>query len=145
MKGSFAKIAVSVILTFAMLVGAAFLTPVGAAQIEDPTVEPLWVGISSIDLDILFSGNMGNASGYLTKSSTASSMEATLTVYRWSGSQWVFVDSASGTKTRGTLMLSIDFDAVSGTRYKAVFDVTVYTNNVPESESIEVEKTCPTP
>ncbi|MBQ8389006.1 MAG: hypothetical protein IJX46_08785 [Clostridia bacterium] len=145
MKGSFAKIAVSVILTFAMLVGAAFLTPVGAAQIEDETVSPLWVGISSVNVDMSFSGNNGNAIGTLTKSSTASSMEATLTVYRWSGSQWVFVDSASGTKTRGTLALSISFDAVAGTRYKAVFDVTVYTNNVPESESIDVEKTCPTP
>lgn len=145
MKGSFAKIAVSVILTFAMLAGAAFLTPVGAAQIEDAVIEPLWVGISSIDSNITFSNGVGNAVGTLTKNSAASSMEATLTVYRWSGSQWVFVDSASGTKTRGTLMLSIDFDAVAGTRYKAVFDVTVYTNNVPESESIDVEKTCPTP
>lgn len=145
MKGSFAKIAVSVILTFAMLAGAAFLTPVGAAQIEDAVIEPLWVGISSIDSNITFSNGVGNAIGTLTKNSTASSMEATLTVYRWSGSQWVFVDSASGTKTRGTLMLSIDFNAVAGTKYKAVFDVTVYTNNVPESESINVEKTCPTP
>ena len=145
MKGSFAKIAVSVILTFAMLAGAAFLTPVGAAQIEDAVIEPLWVGISSIDSNITFSNGVGNAIGTLTKNSTASSMEATLTVYRWSGSQWVFVDSASGAKTRGTLMLSIDFNAVAGTKYKAVFDVTVYTNNVPESESINVEKTCPTP
>ena len=141
MKMSVKRVVTTVLLVAVLLSSFAFAVPASASDNERTMVSPRWVGISSVNVELTFSAT-GSAVGTLTKNSSASLMEATLTVYRQSGSQWVFVDSVSGSKTRGVLALGVDFDAVAGTRYKAVFDVTVYTNNVPEHDSVTVEKTC---
>ena len=135
------KIISTLILALALCVGATVST--FAAAIETPTVQPRWTSIGSVSHDITFSAGNGNAYGIAKKQSSATSISATLTVYKKVGSSYVYIDSASGSKTIGSLVLSIDFPCTSGTTYKSVLTVTAYTGNSPESETFEVIKTCP--
>lgn len=130
------KIFVCLLLTLMML----YISPVAsfAALPEDNTVEPQWVGIFSISVDINFDETLGRATGITRKHSTASKIEAELYVYKQIGEDnWQFLGSNSGSKTVGTLLLSVDFTPEVGATYKAVFAVTAYTNNMPETEIIE--------
>lgn len=64
-------------------------------------------------------------------------------VYRKNGNNWIKIDEAYKSVTRGSLAVTIDFTAESGVTYKAEWTVTAYTNNVPETVVIEDIKTCP--
>ena len=130
------KIFVCLLLTLMMLC----ISPITsfAALPEDNTVEPQWIGIADITLNINFNETLGNATGITRKHSTASEIEAELYVYKQIGEDdWLFLGSNSGSKTVGTLFLSVDFTPEVGATYKAVFAVTAYTNNMPETEIIE--------
>ena len=130
------KIIVCIALTLMMLC----VSPVAtfAALPEDNTVEPQWVGIFSINLDVNFDETLGRATGAARKHSTASKIEAELYVYKQIGEDnWQFLGSNSGSKTVGTLAVSVDFTPEVGATYKAVFAVTAYTDNMPETEIIE--------
>ena len=74
----FAKTVVCIILTFMMLVVSPIAT--FAALPEDNIVEPQWIGIADIGLDINFDETLGRATGATRKHSTASKIEATLSV-----------------------------------------------------------------
>ncbi len=105
---------------------------------------PQWTNISLMTSDITFDGNDGNASAYVNAKSGATKVEGTLTVYRQSGSSWVYVDSTSdSTTTRTYLTISVDFTAISGTYYKSVFTVNVTRNGIVESDTMYSYKTCP--
>ena len=130
------KIFVCLLLTLMMLC----ISPIAslAALPEDNMVEPQWIGIADMGVDINFNETLGNATGIARKHSTASKIEASLYVYKQIGSDdWQFLGSNSGSKTVGTLAVSVDFTPEVGATYKAVFAVTAYTDNMPETEIIE--------
>lgn len=118
------------------------LMTVSCFAAKPPTVAPLWNNISEIDLIVGISGNNGNATGTLIKQPGTTRSEGTLTLYRQVGDNWIYVDSAYKSSTRG-LAVSIDFYAESGVQYKAVFEGTAYRGDVGESHTITRYKTCP--
>ena len=136
------KILVVLSIVVVLMFGAA--TSTFAALPETTPIEPQWESIGSASVDTNFVGSSGNSTGIARRKSTATSISATLTVYKQVGSSWVFVGSDSGSRTAlGSLILTVDFACVSGTTYKAVFTVTGYTGSSSESETFEVVKTCP--
>ncbi len=106
-------------------------------------VTPRWVSILSMEVDMVFDGNEGEALGIATKQSTASKIEGTVYVYKLVGEDWIYVDEWYNSKTRGTLAVGDTFPCESGVTYKAVFVVTAYTGTTPETETVEYIETCP--
>ncbi|MBQ7358251.1 MAG: hypothetical protein IJW65_05910 [Clostridia bacterium] len=136
------RIITTLILAIALCVGASVST--FATDVETAAVQPRWVSIGHVSHEMTFSdaGN-GNVTAVAMKQSTATSIEATLTLYKKIGSYYYFVDSVSGSKTIGSVALSIDFPCTSGVTYKSVLMVTAYTGSDAESEMFEVIRTCP--
>ena len=134
------KIFVCLLLTLMML--CIFPVASFAALPEDNTVEPQWIGIADIGLHINFDETLGRATGSARKHSTASKIEAELYVYKQIGEdEWQFLGSNSGQKTVGTLVVYVDFTPEVNATYKAVLAVTAYTNNMPETEIVELIRT----
>lgn len=120
---------------FAMLVFP--LSSLAAISSPENEVEPFWVNIEHITLDITFSQNNGVAVASVGRVfGITTSIEATLTVYVQDGNDWVFVDSTTKSSTR-SLAISLEFDAEEGATYKAVLDVIAYGTSVDETETIE--------
>ena len=113
-----------------------------AAIKEETTVQPRWTSIFTMDVVMAFEGNEGTAVGTARKQSTASNIVGALYLYKWNGSSYEYMDDVWGSKTVGTLSLSIDFDAEVGVQYKAVFVVVAYTDGVGEEETITCYRTC---
>jgi hypothetical protein len=90
-----------------------------------------------------FDGNDGNVSGLASKQSTATTIEGTIYLYKLVDNDWVYVNEWYKGHPRGTLAISGDFACESGVTYKAVFVVTAYTDNIPESETVEYIEQCP--
>ena len=90
-----------------------------------------------------FVGTEGTVLGTARKQSTADVIVGTVYLYKWNGSYYEYMTEASGSKTVGTLGISIDFEAESGVQYLAVFSVVAYTNDIGEEETIEYLETCP--
>ncbi len=105
-------------------------------------VQPRWVSILEMVVDMSFDGTEGNATGSSIKKSTADFIEGTVVVYKWINNDWEYVGEAYNSRSIGTLAVSVDFEAEMGRRYKAEFTVTAYTDGVPESETIEYTKIC---
>lgn len=118
--------------------------PVSAAVPSDDAIMPLWNSIYSVEVSIVFDGTTGVPGGIASKQSTADSIEGTLTVYAYVDDEWVYVTHWYNKVTNGTLVVTGEFDGVSGIRYKAVFDVVAYTDGVAETASFYHTKTCPT-
>lgn len=108
-----------------------------------PDLSPMWNNIFKLSNRIVFDGTNGNANGSVSGKSGTSSISGTLTVYRQSGSSWIYVDSVSGTSSTTTLSLGLDFAAISGGYYKSVYEVSVTINGISESESKTTYATCP--
>lgn len=79
----------------------------------------------------------------MSKKTGVTSITGTLTVYENVGENWIYVDSDSGSTTKRSLAVTVEFDAVSGREYKAVFEVTAYKNDISESDSSVSYKNCP--
>ena len=124
-----------------LILVCSFVLPSFAAYKPEPEIEPLWAGISSMNLTLSFPDGVGSVLGSARKKSTASSISGVLTVYQQNGSDWVSVAEWSGTKTIGTLGIGGDFSAISGKTYKAVFTVTAMVDGVAETETFEEIKT----
>lgn len=113
-----------------------------SAKVPDGGISPCWIYMDDIYVDIGFSGSTGTATLWVSKKSTATKLEGTLTVYKMVGDDWVYVDSKSDSSTR-TLSIDFDFDAKSGVKYKAVADVTAYGSGGSETDGDYKIKTCP--
>ena len=107
------------------------------------TVTPRWVSIYTIDLDMGFIDGEGMAIGTARKQSTATFIEGSLYMYELVDGEWDFIYAWYGNKAVGTLGVEGYFDCESGVTYKAVFEVTAYTNSESERETVELIKTCP--
>ncbi len=119
-----------------------FAVPTIAAEVPETMVSPRWTSIATMNVSMSFYGNEGNATGTARKQSTASVIVGTLYVYKWNGSSWVHIAEVDGSKTVGTLSLSIDFVCEPGVMYKAVLTVVAYTNDIGECETIDYIETC---
>ena len=116
---------------------------VSAATGDGNMIVPFWNYMDSIEVSVDFSGTAGTASVEVTRIfGVTTSLEATLTVYKLVGSEWVFVDDASGNSTR-MLAVELDFTAESGVTYKAEANVTAYGANGSETETVSQTKKCP--
>ena len=134
------KVIKSLLLVLTML--CSLPISISAAQKEEITVTPMWDSIATMDIGITFVEGTGNASGTARKQADASHIVGTLGLYKWNGSRYEFITGVSGSKTVGTLSLSIDFPCETGVQYKAVLTVTAYTDGVGESETITFYRTC---
>ena len=119
-----------------------FAVPTFATEIPETTVSPRWTSIATMDIAMAFVGNQGNTVGTARKQSTSSLIVGTLYLYKWNGSRYEYITEVSGSKTVGTLSLSIDFVCEPGVQYKAVLTVVAYTNDIGECETIDYFKTC---
>ncbi|MBO5416495.1 MAG: hypothetical protein J6A83_07715 [Clostridia bacterium] len=129
-------------LSLAIIMLCSFAIPTFAAEKPEETVEPRWTSIANMHIDMAFDGTQGAVSGTARKQSTADIIAGTLYLYKWNGSHYEYITEASGSKTIGTLGISIDFESEIGVQYKAVFTVIAYTDNIGESETIEYYETC---
>lgn len=116
---------------------------VNLMSIGSIAVTPRWTSIATIDLCIGFDGTLGNVSAVVTKQSTATSVEGTVTLYELVDDEWSYVGEWYNSKSRGTLVVSGDFACQSGVTYKAVLVVTAYTGATPETETVEYIDECP--
>ena len=123
-------------LSLAIIMLCPLSVPVFAAESEETAVTPRWTSIATMDVDMSFVGVKGNATATARKQSTASHIVGTLTLYKWNGTMYEYMDEVSGSARVGTLALEIDFISSPGVQYKAVLEVVAYTNNVGEYESI---------
>lgn len=124
------------------MIGAMIVVPVSAQSSE---IMPLWDNVSTVDVDMTFSGNSGNVSGCVTRQSGVVRMEGTITLYEYVGNQWVYVNEWYKSTTRMALTISGDFIAVSCRQYQAVMTVTAYRNDGTLEETVtdEIIRTCP--
>jgi hypothetical protein len=120
-----------------------FAVPSYAALPEDNAVMPLWDNISMVTSDMTFIGTTGAASGGVVRKTGVELLEGTMSIYQNVNGDWVFVDSAYNSATRGSLGVGLEFTAVPGVEYKAVFNVTAYRNGVGESVEKIVYRTAP--
>ena len=134
------KAIVSIILSVIMI--CSLTVPAFAAVKEEPTVEPRWTSIATMNVCMSSVGNAGNVSATARKHATASHIVGTLYLYKWNGTEYEYMDEVSGYKTVGTLALSIDFVAEVGVQYKALLEVVAYTDGHGEYDSMTYYLTC---
>lgn len=126
-----------------ILMVSMFVVPSSAAVIPDETVMPCWNNISNVIVEVCFPNGNGTATvDVMRVYGVTTSISATLTLYKLVNGQWIYMDSTSGSSTR-SLGLELYFDADSGVTYKAVADITAYSNTEVETESLSDIETCP--
>lgn len=116
--------------------------PVFAAQKPEETVSPNWTSISNMKIDMAFVGTQGCVNGTARKQSTASNIMGTLTLFKWNGTEYEYMDEISGSKSIGTLSVCIEFEAEVGVQYKAIWVVGAFTNGISEWHTIQYLETC---
>ena len=107
------------------------------------TIEPLWVNIDGFQNNIYFNGANSSATATVIGKSGTTKITGTLTVYRQSGSNWIYVGSDSDTVTTSAMGLSVNFTGYSEVNYTSVLSFSLTRNGVTESESNTYYKTCP--
>ena len=135
------KMKIVTALVMVLILSCSFVLPTFAAQAPGTEIEPLWVGISTVNLTLSFPDGYGSVSGSARKMSAAQSISAVLTMYQQDGANWIYITEWSGSKTIGTLAVGGEFAVVRGRTYKAVFTVTAMVNGVAETETFEDVKT----
>lgn len=132
---------ISIILAAIMM--ASFSTAINAAVVPSDEIMPLWDNISSLRNSIVFNGTQGTVSCEVL-GDAGTTVTGKVKVYRQTSSgAWSYVGAKSGSSTTRSLILSMDFTAVSGAYYKSVLTVTVTKNGVAEEASKTSYKTCP--
>ena len=125
----------------ALLLCMLFIIPASAAG--DDGIMPLWDSIGDIVTEVSFDGSEGRFSVDVARLfGITTSLEATLTLYKYVDGDWVYMDSISGSSTR-SLSLYKTFEAESGVTYKAVAEVTAYSSAGAETATVDDIETCP--
>ena len=102
------------------------LIPFSSHASNVPAIMPRWNGIGDESASLVFYGNEGEAVATIGKVNPATSLEGTLTVYKYINGEWICVDSVTKSTTRATLNIVIVFDGTSGVEYKLELFVTAY-------------------
>ena len=115
-----------------------------AATSSDSLIQPLWTNTGAIDYVLEF---RENGSGYadiaVTGKFGVTKIEGTTTVYRQSGSDWIYVTSGSDVANAQTFAMSVPVDGILGEYYKAEFTINVYKNGVCETITETYYANCP--
>lgn len=129
-------IAMSVILLF-----SAMAMPISAAQADNEIAQPYWTNTNSIDAIILFNNGIGYAEAALNGKFGSTAVYIDVTVYRQSGSNWIYVTEAHTSASGPSVGISCQFEPTVGTYYKAEYTFTVHRNGTGEVVARDVYKT----
>ncbi len=108
------------------------VTYVSAAQIEDPTVEPMWDNTRRIDASLSFLDGIGYADSIVLGDAGTTSIKTDVYVYRGVGSLWFYITEMHVTKNNFISGVSCTFEADENARYRADFIFTVTKDGVDE-------------
>lgn len=111
------------------------------AAMPDNGVEPCYDNISTADIDIGYFDGVGLVTASATKQLGTIKMVGVVDVYELVNGEWEFVDSYANETTRGSLVVSGEFEAVRGKTYSAVFTISAMDDTTVETDVLECEKT----
>lgn len=112
------------------------------AATADNGVAPCYENISTAILDIGYSDGIGIVSATATRRIGTTKMIGVVDVYEQiSGDNWELIGSWSKESTRASLAISIEFEAVQGKTYSAVYTLTAIDDTTVETDVLEVVKT----
>ncbi len=108
------------------------VTYVSAAQIEDPTVEPMWDNTRSVYSTVAFIDDVGYAESLVVADEGATSIKTDLYIFRKVGSLWYYVTEMHITKYDRVAGMSCPFSPDKGATYRADFTFTITMNGHAE-------------
>ncbi|MBQ4584959.1 MAG: hypothetical protein IJA82_01995 [Clostridia bacterium] len=111
------------------------------AAMPDNGVEPCYDNISTATLDIGYFDDVGLVTASATKQLGTIKMVGVVNVYESVNGEWEFVDSYANESTRGSLVVSGEFEATLGKTYKAVFTISAMDDTTVETDVLECVKT----
>lgn len=115
-----------------------------AATSSDSLIQPRWTNTGAIDYVLkFFETGSGYANIIVTGKFGVTRIEGTITVYRQSGSDWIYVTSGSDVANAQTFAMSVPVEGILGEYYKAEFTVNVYKNGVCETITDTYYANCP--
>ncbi len=107
-------------------------------------IVPRWNNVGSVNTSLVFYENVGEAVAYVTKGESVTTLEGTITIYKFQNNEWIYEDSISKSTTRATLNMAMEFEGTSGLEYRMDFVVIAYSGTTVIEEIANVEyATCP--
>ena len=132
----------AVLLLSAILL-ASFLG-VSSFAATDSQIQPRWTNTAAIDYVLGFDETgYGTAEIVVAGKFGVTKIEGTTTVYRQSGSDWIYVTSGSSVANAQTFAMSVPVNGILGEYYKAEFTINVYKNGVCETITETYYANCP--
>ena len=130
-----------------LLLSAILLTSflgVSSFAATDSLIQPRWTNTGTINYGLVFEDSgYGSAEIAVTGKFGVTKIEGTITVYRQSGSDWIYVTSGSSVANAQTFAMSVPVDGILGEYYKAEFTINVYKNGVCETITETYYANCP--
>ena len=102
-------------------------------------IMPRWNGVGNVNTSLAFYGDEGEAIASIDRGDTVTSLNGTLTVYKYVNGAWICVDSVTKSTTRATLSMMIVFDGISNVEYKMELVVTAYNGTSVIEEITDVK------
>lgn len=134
------KASVLVILSVFLLA----LIPFSSQATNISEIMPRWDGVGNVNTSLVFYGDEGEAIASIDRGNTVTSLEGTLTVYKYVNGEWICEDSLTKSTTRTTLSFMIVFDGISNVEYKMELVVTAYNGTTVLEEITDTKyATCP--
>ena len=126
------KKVVSITLTLAIL----FAVCVSASAATSTPILPLWDNTKSIDSTLTLNGTNSIAESEIIGNTDTAKIDATHTVYRLMGDDWLYINQTEQTVYSNYLNIAVRFTALGGSTYKSILVVNV-TNSAGVTESIQ--------
>lgn len=126
------KKVVSITLTLAIL----FAVCVSASAATVQPIEPLWDNTQSVVSSINLDSTNSSATAEIVGKPGTVKIEATLTVYRLMGEDWLYINQVTESVNSDVLYTAVNFTALGGSTYKSILVVNV-TNSAGVTESIQ--------
>ncbi len=124
------KLAVTMLcLALALVMSASY---VGAAQIEEPTIQPLWDNTSSVSITLTFIEGVGYAEAFAAGDPGTTSVRIDVYVFRKVGTLYYYVTEKHETISGMLGGISCPFEADQGGTYYAEYTFTVTKGGVDE-------------
>jgi hypothetical protein len=101
-------------------------------SINAADISPYWINTSSVTCNLMFSSDTGYISASVVGQSGTSRIESTVTVYRKTGTIWIYVDSWNKNENSEYISITGVFTGASGVTYKAVITANVIKGGVSE-------------
>ncbi len=108
------------------------VTYVGAAQIDQPSVEPMWTNTNTVQATIFYHNDMGYAESLVTGKIGTTAIRTDLYVFRQMGSLWVYVTEMHDIQYRQNAGVSCTFDADLNATFRVDYTFTVTRNGTNE-------------